>query len=181
MLPSATIFILPQEINASLGIFLKEWCTIGHFQDTMMNDSDISFCEKIITGQLFWCTYKNKMSPILAVFWTGISLEGAKTPFIFRKMGLFKKNCYLLYFVVTYRPHQFWNPTFLKAGPAFEHISILNLKKTLLRYMFRYTAFGRPPACPLGPFNRKSTYSQNINHCETMGHMLWTPSCAATF
>ena len=83
MLPSATIFILPQEINASLGIFLKEWCTIGHFQDTMMNDSDISFCEKIITGQLFWCTCKNNMSPILPLFWTGVSLEWARGPPLF--------------------------------------------------------------------------------------------------
>ena len=46
----------------------------------MMNDSDISFCEKIITGQLFWCTYKNKMSPILAVFLTGVSLELVRGP-----------------------------------------------------------------------------------------------------
>ena len=60
-------FILPQETN-TLGIFFFS-CTIGHFQDTMMNNSDISFCKRIITGWLFWCTFRNDMTSCPLSLW----------------------------------------------------------------------------------------------------------------
>ena len=39
----------------------------------------------------------------------------------------------------------------LKAGPAFKHISILNLKKTLLRYMLGTRHSEDPLLVPLAP------------------------------